>query len=212
MHRPMTNAARLLAAALAAAVLTIGCASRGFVRKQDDLTKAELTELGTSVEQVQTDVETLESTVGQQGQEIDQLSTTSREALERAMAAGKLAEGKFLYETVLTDEGVRFGFEQASLGDDARLALDAFATQISERNQNVYVEIQGHTDASGEEGYNLMLGERRAESVRRYLSLEHGLPLHRMAVISYGEAAPIDDNSTREGRARNRRVALVVLQ
>jgi outer membrane protein OmpA-like peptidoglycan-associated protein len=47
--------------------------------------------------------------------------------------------------------------------------------------------------------------------VRRYLNLEHGIPLHRMSVISYGEAAPVADNDSKEGRAQNRRVALVVL-
>jgi outer membrane protein OmpA-like peptidoglycan-associated protein len=42
--------------------------------------------------------------------------------------------------------------------------------------------------------------------------MSHGVPLHRMAVISYGESAPIADNGTREGRSQNRRIALVVLQ
>ncbi|HVR30200.1 MAG TPA: OmpA family protein, partial [Thermoanaerobaculia bacterium] len=64
---------------------------------------------------------------------------------------------------------------------------------------------------SGPEDYNLMLGEQRAESVRRYLNMEHGIPLHRMSVISYGETAPVVDNDSREARAQNRRVALVVL-
>ena len=56
------------------------------------------------------------------------------------------------------------------------------------------------------------LGEKRAEAVRRYLSREQGLPLHRMSIISYGESEPIADNSTAAGRAHNRRVVLVVLQ
>ena len=48
--------------------------------------------------------------------------------------------------------------------------------------------------------------------MRRYLNQKHGFPLHRINVISYGETAAVADNSTREGRAQNRRVALVVLQ
>jgi outer membrane protein OmpA-like peptidoglycan-associated protein len=48
--------------------------------------------------------------------------------------------------------------------------------------------------------------------VRLYLSGTHGVALHRMAVISYGEGSPVADNGTREGRALNRRVVLVVLK
>ena len=56
------------------------------------------------------------------------------------------------------------------------------------------------------------LGEQRAEAVRLYLNAQHGLPLHRMSLISYGESAPVADNGTHQERALNRRVALVVLQ
>ena len=52
---------------------------------------------------------------------------------------------------------------------------------------------------------------RQAEAVRRYLNMQHGIPLHRMSVISYGESSPVTDNDTKEGRAQNRRVSLVVL-
>lgn len=210
------SVARILAPAIALVVLTAGCASHKFVRKQDEATRAELgaeiDDVSGSVEEVQTDVAQLESTVETQGEEIQDLSKTAQDALDRAIAAGKLAEGKFLYETVLSDDKVRFGFEQATLSEEARAELDQFAQQLKEQNDNVYIEIQGHTDSSGPEEYNLILGEERAESVRRYLSLEHDVPLHRMATISYGEGAPVADNSTREGRAQNRRVALVVLQ
>jgi outer membrane protein OmpA-like peptidoglycan-associated protein len=202
--------------ATAVAMLAAGCASHKFVRKHDEETRAkvgqEIESVSGQVEDVQSDVVQLEGTVGEHGEKIAGLSRTSQEALDRAIAAGKLAEGKFLYETVLSDDKVQFGFEQAVLSEEATTELDRFAEQLAESNQNVYVEIQGHTDASGEEEYNLVLGERRAESVRRYLSLEHDIPLHRMATISYGERAPLAENSTREGRAQNRRVSLVVLQ
>ena len=53
-------------------------------------------------------------------------------------------------------------------------------------------------------------GQARAEAVRRYMS-QQGVALNRMATISYGEATPVADNTTPEGRAQNRRVAIVVL-
>ena len=141
-----------------------------------------------------------------------QVSDTAMEALERAIAAGKLAEGKFIYETALSDDRVKFGFDTAELSEGAAMALDEFAAALREENADVFVEIQGHTDGTGSETYNLELGEGRAEAVRRHLNAAHEVPLHRMSVISYGESAPIADNSTREGRAQNRRVVLVVLE
>jgi peptidoglycan-associated lipoprotein len=191
-------------------LLATGCASKQYVRKEmigvEDRTAARLQEVETQVEANQT-------AIGEHQQQLDELSKTTREALERAIAAGKLAEGKFLYETVLADEdGVRFGFDEAELSDEARSALNMFVGSLQEQGPDVYVEIQGHTDAIGTEEYNLRLGARRAESVRRYLSKEAGLPLHRIAVISYGESEPIADNGSRDDRARNRRVALVVLK
>lgn len=202
----------LFAVGAAVAVLTSGCASHKFVRTQDEATRTEVGQVMSEVEQIQGEVADLGASVDAQGEEIEALTGTAREALDRALAAGKLAEGKFLYETVLAGDYIRFGFEQATLSDEARKALDEFAATLKERNENVFVEIQGHTDSTGDENYNLILGEERAEAVRRYLSLEHGMPLHRMAVISYGESAPLEDESTIEGRARNRRVSLVVLR
>ena len=146
-----------------------------------------------------------------QGQEIQKTSKTAQEALDRAIAAGKLAEGKFLYEVALTDDKVRFAFDKAELGDEAKSILTELANQLKADNRNVYVEIQGHTDSIGGEEYNYRLGLERAEAVRRFLN-QQGIPLHRMSVISYGESEPVADNGTREGRTQNRRVVLVVLE
>jgi peptidoglycan-associated lipoprotein len=142
---------------------------------------------------------------------LDGLSRTAQEALKRAQAAGKLAEGKFMYEATLSSQ-IAFPFEGNALTDEAKEALDEFAGKIRSGNKNVFIEIQGHTDNSGAESTNLKIGEQRAEAVRRYLALKHGFALHRMNAISYGETAPIADNKTRQGRIENRRVALVVLQ
>lgn len=197
------------ALALAAAVLGSGCATKKYVNTRVDETRGAL---DTRVAGVETQVEDAQVRLDGHDTQIDEMSTTAREALERAIAAGQLAEGKFLYETVLTDDSVRFGFDVAMLSDEAKSALTAFAEQIKVGNDNVYIEIQGHTDATGSEEYNYSLGEQRAEAVRRFLSREHGFALHRLAVISYGEAAPIADNSSRDNRSQNRRVALVVLK
>lgn len=142
---------------------------------------------------------------------ITDLSRETKEALERAQAAEKLAQGKLLYEITLTDEDVRFGFNQSELTDNARQTLENLLTQLKAENRNVYIEVQGHTDALGTEDYNMKLGQERADAVRRYLS-ENGIPLHRISTISYGESRPVTDNKNRKGRASNRRVVIVVLE
>jgi outer membrane protein OmpA-like peptidoglycan-associated protein len=141
---------------------------------------------------------------------LDAAAKTAAEALERARAAGKLAEGKFVYTGTLSGQ-VAFPFDGNELTASGKKALDEFAARIKAENKNVFIEIQGHTDNLGPAFTNLKMGEHRAEAVRRYLAVQHGFPLHRMNAMSYGEAAPVADNRTAQGRAENRRVALVVL-
>jgi peptidoglycan-associated lipoprotein len=209
----MSTKPYVVALALAVAVLgTTGCATKKYVKTETGAVNTRVDEVQGEVEQTQTRLNTHETKLGQHDQQIGDLSKTAQEALDRAQQAGKLAQGKFLYETVLTDEKVKFGFDTADLSPEAQAAVDEFAAKIKEQNQNVYIEIQGHTDNVGSKKYNEELGLLRAESVRRYLNQKHGFPLHKINVISYGESVAIADNSTRSGRSQNRRVALVVLQ
>ncbi len=200
----MKTTAVILTLALALAGST-GCATKKFVR-------GETGAVNTRVDEVEGQVEEAQTRIGRNEQQIGEVSRTAQEALQRAQEAGKLAEGKLLYETVLTDDKVKFGFDVAQLSPEAQAALDTFANQLVQEGRGVYIEIQGHTDATGAEAYNEELGLERAEAVRRYLSQQHKFPLHRINVISYGETASIADNKSREGRAQNRRVALVVLR
>ncbi|HUO87419.1 MAG TPA: OmpA family protein [Thermoanaerobaculia bacterium] len=206
---------KLLIVVTVVAVAASGCTTkkytRDYVAGETRVVNERIDGVEEQVEQNQTRLSTHERRIEETAGEARQASATAREALERAQEAGRLAEGKFLYEVLLTDQDVRFGFDRTELSPEAKAALDTFAESLKSENKGVYVEIQGHTDAVGQEAYNEELGLERAEAVRRYLNREHGVPLHRMNVISYGEAAPISDNGSREGRAQNRRVALVVL-
>lgn len=200
MQRKLWTMTFVLIVALAAS----GCATKKYVKQETGA-------VGARVDEVEGQVEEAQTRLNQHDQQIGEASQTAREALRRAQEAGKLAQGKLLYETVLTDEKVKFGIDTAELSDEARAALDEFASQLKGENKGVYVEIQGHTDSTGSDKYNEELGLLRAESVRRYLNQQHQFPLHRINVISYGESAPVADNNSRQGRSQNRRVALVVL-
>ena len=74
-----------------------------------------------------------------------------------------------------------------------------------------FVEIEGHTDSSGDKMVNQRIGEARAEAVKRYLYETHQVPLHKMNVISWGEDKPVSPNNTKDGRAQNRRVVIRIL-
>jgi outer membrane protein OmpA-like peptidoglycan-associated protein len=143
-------------------------------------------------------------------QQVAPAHATANEALQRANAAHKLAEGKFLYETTFADDSLKFRSGQHELSPEAQARLSELAAKLRADNRDVYVEVQGFTDSTGSEARNMTLGEARAEAVRRYLHRQ-GVPLNRMATISYGEADPVASNATAEGRAQNRRVVVVVL-
>lgn len=197
-----------VAAVLLTTLVVTGCASKKYVTKE----VAGLDAAGSQrMDGIETQVEQNQSRLDQHEEGMGEISQTAQEALERAIAAGKLAEGKFLYETVFSDDQVKFGFNESQLTPTATQALDIFVEDLKSRDQNIFIEVQGHTDSVGTEEFNFQLGQARADAVRRYLS-SRGIPLHRMSVISYGLTAPIADNTTSEGRAINRRVTIVVLQ
>ena len=222
-----TKTSAIVAAALAAMALS-ACATKDFVMKTvepvDAAAKAAAQANADQISRTQAELATTQGTVNNQGQQLasvngqvnslggqlTQVGGTAREALDRATAAGKLAEGKFVYSVVLSDDGVKFPVSSTQLSTEAKARLDDLAVKLKNENKNVFLEIQGYTDATGAPASNERVGQDRAEAVRRYLSTQ-GVPLSRMNTISYGEANPVAPNNTRAGRAQNRRVVVVVL-
>jgi peptidoglycan-associated lipoprotein len=184
-----------------------GCASKQYV--SDEVSKSSATS-EKRINEVESQVEATQSKVKEHDSRIAELDKTTREALERAQAAGKLAEGKFVYSLVLSDDAVKFSVNKHELSQDAEDKLKDFAERLKSENKNVYLEIQGHTDSTGDKDYNMKLGEARADAVRRFLN-KQGIALNRMSTISYGQDEPVDSNKTKDGRAKNRRVVVVVL-
>jgi outer membrane protein OmpA-like peptidoglycan-associated protein len=187
----------IVAGAMVLGVMSLGgCATKKYVDEQVGTVNTQVTQVSTRV--------------NEHDARLAGLDQTTKEALQRADAAGKLAEGKFVYSMVLSDDSMKFPVSKAKLSPEAQARLDAFAEKLKTDNRNVYVEVQGHTDATGSKEANLRLGAERAEAVRRYLN-QHGVPLNRMSTISYGADAPVAPNTNRAGRQANRRVVLIVL-
>lgn len=104
--------------------------------------------------------------------------------------------------------GVRFDFDRATLGPEARPVLDEAIAALA-ADEGVDVVVEGYTDSVGAEAYNLRLSERRARAVADYLAAG-GIAAARLGVKGYGEADPVASNATADGRAQNRRVELRV--
>ena len=173
-------------------------------------TQKELTAQQGRIEKLEEHAESTDERFVEVEKKIEEFSETARDALERAKKLGEA--NKLIDEVVLREDLAQFQSGSARLSDRAKSFLTEFADKLKADNIAVYIEIQGHTDSIGDKTSNERLGQRRAESVYEFLAKGAGLPLHRMRTISYGEERPLEDNNTSEGRAKNRRVVLVVLQ
>ena len=103
---------------------------------------------------------------------------------------------------------VEFDTASAALTEASKKTLDRAAEMLF-RFPEKRVEVQGHTDASGQPGANMRLSIARADAVYQYL-VEKGVPADRLLVNGYGDQQSIADNNTTEGRQRNRRVIFQV--
>jgi len=112
---------------------------------------------------------------------------------------------------LITIKGVKFDFNKATIKPESYPILDE-AAAILTNHPEIRVEVQGHTDSIGSDGYNLKLSYARANAVRRYLIEHHEIDPSRLIARGYGERRPIADNRTKEGRAQNRRVDFLILK
>lgn len=201
---------------LVAGVALSGCATKKYVSREVGEVNTKVDSLGAEVEKTQERVKRSETRID----EVDQQSKTgiseARGSAERAMSkateAEKAAKGKLIYTVTLSNDKVTFPVNRAEVSDDAKVLVDEAIAQLKAENRGVYFEVEGHTDSTGPEEYNEVLGEERAMAVRNYLHDQHGIALNRIAVISYGEDKPLVDNKTRLNRAQNRRVVIKVLE
>ena len=105
---------------------------------------------------------------------------------------------------------ITFATARWDLNDNSRRELDRI-TKLLNDYPTLKIEIAGHTDSKGSAKANLNLSEKRAKSVSKYL-LTKKIPNKRFVAKGYGQEKPIADNDTEEGRAKNRRFELIVLE
>jgi peptidoglycan-associated lipoprotein len=214
---------------------TSACATKGYVKNQVGQVSSKVDTLSTSLEETQERTKANEAKIAEVDQKAQagiqgasqaaqsadgkavaadakatEANSAARMAAERADAVDKAAK-RVVYEVVLSEDSGNFKFGQTKLDDDSKAKIDELVAKILADPKGAYFEIEGHTDNVGATEINERLGLQRAEAVKAYLYEQHKIPLHRMNVISYGEAKPVEKNNTSKGRAMNRRVVLRVL-
>lgn len=106
------------------------------------------------------------------------------------------------------DSGLLFDVNKSDLKQPSRENLAKLAT-ILNKYEDTNILLEGHTDASGSDEYNLELSRRRAQSVSNYLA-SLGVDVTRFTIMGYGEQQPIAENDTPQGRQQNRRVEVAI--
>ena len=135
----------------------------------------------------------------------------SKDACPGTPAGTKVdAKGCEVMAKAISLSGIYFHTDSAELRSESIAVLNATADTLN-ANPGVGVEIAGHTDDQGEASYNQGLSQRRAAAVRDYLTSQ-GVDGSRLSASGYGESQPVADNSTSEGRSKNRRVELRITQ
>jgi peptidoglycan-associated lipoprotein len=224
----MRNSLMTVGVMVAALSVAPACATKKFVRTSVGEVNDKVTSQGKSLEETQERVRAAEGRIGEvdskaaaAGESANKANSAAAEASNRATEVGRTAETraasiegemrKLIFETVLSEDRGQFKLGKAELPTDATGALDNMVNQLKTDKKAVWVEIEGHTDSTGDKKLNEALGMQRAEAVKRYLYEKHQIPLHKINVISYGEEKPVAPNNTRDGRAQNRRVVIKVL-
>jgi peptidoglycan-associated lipoprotein len=200
------------------------CATKGFVRESVRDVSDKVETLGQSIEATQQQNKENASRIEQVDQKAGEAGTAAQSAQTSAgaargaadaatakVAAVEVATKRLIFQVVVTDSQGNFAPGKSDVPDDVRAKLDDLAAKLKAAPAGNYIEIEGHTDATGAAATNDRLGLARAESVKRYLYETYQIPLHKINVISFGESKPVAPNDTRDGRAQNRRVVIKVL-
>jgi OOP family OmpA-OmpF porin len=120
------------------------------------------------------------------------------------------APAPVIRDRIVVSEAIFFDTDKDTIRQDSTRVVDSVAEIIKAHPELVKIRIEGHTDNVGGAKFNLGLSQRRAAAVRRYL-IERGVEAERLISEGYGDQNPIADNTTEQGRQRNRRVAFTIL-
>jgi peptidoglycan-associated lipoprotein len=201
---------------LGSLLLAQGCiATRDWVKEQMDpmstrvsQSEARLTQAENQIGSLGNRTSGIEGKLGQFEGRFGQLDAKTDKALNTL--ANLRLERRFVIDM---KEGANFAFNSVALPAQAQKEIDGFLSDLkgdaAGADGTVFL-IAGHTDNAGSEDYNYELGKRRADAVSRYLITQKKIDPLKVVSVSYGKSTPLQDNSTSQGRAKNRRVEILV--
>jgi len=140
------------------------------------------------------------------GRMMDNQERDMREALAASEAAAIRREGDLLAISLKGD--VTFDYDSAIVRPGLYSEIDRISNVLIKYPQTV-IRVEGHTDSTGSEIYNMNLSEKRAEAVKS-LIVQRGVSSDRIETVAFGESTPVADNGTEVGRAMNRRVEIKI--
>jgi len=197
---------------LAALITGPACATKKFVRTESATLDQKIADVSTEVETSQKRISEHDEKLSTIGSLITQHDNQFKQVDGKIEEVKTLIRGNLVMTATVKNDEAKFAFDSAALSDQAKGLLDAFVQRLITENKGVYIEIQGHTDSTGTDEVNMVLGQKRAEAVMMYLYKQYKIPLHRMSVVSLGSSMPVADNGTRDGRNANRRVEVLVYE
>jgi len=197
---------------LIALVVGPACATKKFVKTESAALDQKIAGVSTEVEASQKRIKEHDDKLATIGSLLTQQEGQIKAVDGKIEEVKTLIRGNLVMTATLKNSDAKFKFDSAELSAEAKGILDQFVQKLIEENKGVFIEIQGHTDNTGPDEVNMVLGQKRAEAVMMYLYKQHRIPLHRMSVVSLGSSVPVADNSSRDGRSQNRRVEILVYE
>jgi outer membrane protein OmpA-like peptidoglycan-associated protein len=172
--------------------------------------EADQQKLAGQQDELQNSHQQVRTQVGQLQSDQDQMKTDLQRTREETAMLGKRISQLDDYET-RDSAKINFAMGKATLTSEGKAALDAIAEKAL-ATEGYLIEVSGFTDSTGSEMHNHELSRRRAEVVVDYLTVVKEVPIRRLLTpIGFGESRPVADNSTRSGRAENRRTEVKIL-
>lgn len=170
--------------------------------------EASINQVGGRVSGVETQVAKMQSQIADLENRLSQTNAKADRALE------SLQRLKPERKMVLNfSGGAQFATNSIDFSGQAKREIDSFLTDVRGQSSDggtLLFVVAGHTDATGSESFNYDLSKRRAENVATYLMTERKIDPSRVLTVGYGERVPVADNGSEAGRAKNRRVEILV--
>ena len=178
------------------------------VEKRVSETEAGLTQVGGRVSNVESRVDRMASQIAELDSRLNQTNAKADQALENLQRLR--VERKLVLDM---KQGAFFNSNSTVLSSQAKKEIDSFFSDVSGDaggTSGLLFVVTGHTDNAGSEKYNYDLARIRAENTASYLAANKKIDPAQLIVMSYGESVPVADNSTDAGRAKNRRIEILV--